>query len=59
MAKKFGYGLMIPALLVALWGQLFSSYAVPWWAFISVILLAAAGASVGLLTRNEKESRAD
>lgn len=53
MAKRLGLGLMIPGLLVVLWVQFFSIHSVPWWAFISVVALAACGASVGLLTKRE------
>ncbi len=55
MAKRLGLGLMIPGLLVILWVQFFSSHSVPWWAFISVVTLAALGASVGMLTKGERE----
>lgn len=53
MAKKLGWGLMIPGLLFVLWIQLVSNHSIPWWAFISVVLLATFGASVGRLTQGE------
>lgn len=53
MAKRLGWGLVIPGLLVVLWAQFFSNHSIPWWAFISVVALAACGASVGLLTKRE------
>lgn len=56
MAKRLGWSLIIPGLLVALWVQFFSSHSVPWWAFISVVTLAAFGASVGLLTKSEPDN---
>jgi len=56
MAKRLGWGLMIPGLLVALWVQFFSNHSIPWWAFISVVALAACGASVGLLTKRKPDN---
>lgn len=59
MAKKFGWGLMVPGLLFVLWLQLFSNHSLPWWAFISVALLATLGVSVGLLTQSDSARRSD
>jgi len=53
MAKRLGWGLMIPGLLVVLWVQFVSNHSIPWWACISMVTLAAFGASVGLLTKRE------
>jgi uncharacterized membrane protein len=59
MAKRLGWSLIIPGLLVALWVQFVSSHSVPWWAFISVVTLAAFGASVGLLTKRKQDNHSN
>lgn len=59
MAKRLGWSLIIPGLVVAIWGQFFSDYSAPWWAFIAVITLAAVGASVGLLTKGNRASHSN
>lgn len=51
--KKLGWALMLPVIVVAIWGQFFSSYSAPWWAVISVTLLASTGASIGALVQSQ------